>query len=276
MNGVLKHNFTLRRFSGGAAYRQLDGVRIAHLTDQHFGRVTKEQVQKYAVELTNAQAPDLVLLTGDFVCHSHAYLDQLVDVIESIAAPVACVLGNHDHWNGASDVAHALARAGAELLSNAHTTITLKHERVQLVGVDDAYTGHADVRQATKGLRKDLPVLGLSHIAEQADELWDAGVPLVLSGHTHAGQITLAKMHELVLGKIMGHRYIHGMYGCRHQERVAGAVYVGAGVGAGVFPLRVGERSQREVAVFELGAPAGEIDEHHEDQRAHAGWFRRR
>jgi hypothetical protein len=120
-------------------------------------------------------------------------------------------------------------------------------------------------------MRKDLPTLGLSHIAEEADGLWRAGVPLVLSGHTHGGQVTVARLHELALGKIAGHKYVHGLYGSRerkgrHHGEAHGAVYVGAGIGAAIMPLRLGDRGKREVTMFELGAQPGDFAEHHEEQ----------
>jgi predicted MPP superfamily phosphohydrolase len=165
----------------------------------------------------------------------------------------------------------ALQRAGVEVLRNRHTTITLRHERLQIVGLDDAYTGHARRDEAVKGLRKDIPSLGLSHIAEEADGLWRHGVPLVLSGHTHGGQVTLARLHELAVGRIAGHRYVHGLYGSRDRPRHGrpqpeGAVYVGAGIGAAVVPLRLGERGKREVTIFELGCEPGDFVEHHTEQ----------
>ena len=170
-------------------------------------------------------------------------------------------------------VRRTLHKADAEVLDNVHTTITLRHQKLQVLGLDDTYTGHGDWRKATKGLRHDLPVLGLSHIAEEADALWTQGVPLVLSGHTHAGQITIAKLHELAVGKLAGHKYIHGLYGSREAERDSklGAVYVGAGVGAAVVPLRLGERARREVTFFELGHAAGSFLEHHAEQPALPG-----
>jgi len=212
-----------------------------------------------------------VVITGDFVCHSQAYLDELMGVVGAFDAPVIAVMGNHDYWAGADEVRWALRRGGAEVLDNRHTVIQLGHERLQVVGVDDAYTGHADVRTATRGLRSDLPTLGLSHIAEEADALWDAGVPLVLSGHTHAGQVTLARLHEIAVGKLAGHRYVHGLYGCRNGEAAGGALYVGAGVGAAVMPLRIGERSQREITLFDLGHAPGSFEEHHREQVPLAG-----
>jgi predicted MPP superfamily phosphohydrolase len=246
---------------------ELAHLRIAHLTDLHVGRVTPMAVQKAAVELTNAQKPDLVLLTGDFVCHSQLYLAELEEIIRSFEAPVIGVLGNHDYWSGAAEVKHALERGGAEVLMNQNTVITLRHQKLQVVGLDDAYTGHADRDAAVKGLRRNLPSIALSHIAEEADWLWTRGVPFVLSGHTHAGQVTLAKLHEISVGKLAGHKYVHGLYGTRKADVAPrGAVYVGAGIGASVLPLRLGERGQREVAIFELGHEPGSFNEHHQEQ----------
>lgn len=257
--------FRIRRFAGPIAHaEQLEHLRIVHLTDMHVGRVTPMEAQLEAARITNEAKPDAVMITGDFVCHSHLYLDELTYVMNAIEAPVFAVLGNHDHWSGADEVRWALRRApNVEVLDNAWTTITLRHQQLQVLGLDDAYTRHSDWRGASKGLRRDVATLGLSHIAEEADKLWTQGVPLVLAGHTHAGQITLAKLHELAVGKLAGHRYVHGLYGKRapQPDDPQGAVYVGAGVGAAVVPLRVGERSRREVTIFELGHAPGTFEE---------------
>lgn len=258
--------FTVRRFAGHMAHSdQLEGIRVVQLTDLHFGRAEPLMVQQEAVRLANAAKPDLVVLTGDFVGHGLGHLDEIEYVLAAIEAPCIAVLGNHDHWAGALEVRRTLDRAGIEVLSNVNTVITLRHQHLQIVGVDDAYTGHADVVAATKGLRSDLPILGLSHIAEEADELWSHGVPLVLSGHTHGGQIAVARVHEAV-GRWIGHRYIHGLYGTRdhhdhHDEARRGAVYVSAGIGSSVVTTRVGEPACREVSIFELGAEPGTLDE---------------
>lgn len=263
----------LRRFAGTTQHAQqlTTPLRIAHITDQHVGRVTPMRVQMAAIELLNAQKPDLVCVTGDFVCHSQAYLDALGEVMQAIEAPVYGVLGNHDHWSGATAVRRVLRRANVEVLDNVHTTITLRRERLQVVGLDDAYTGHADWRRAVRGLRDDLPTIGLSHIAEECEKLWRFGVPLVLSGHTHAGQVTLARLNELALGRLVGHKYVHGLYGSRHAKKPLGSVYVGAGIGAAVIPVRLGARARREVTLFDLGLKPGSFSEHHDAQDAHPG-----
>lgn len=260
----------VRRFAGSLIHaQQLEGIRVAHLTDLHVGRVTPMRVQHEAVKLTNASRPDLVVMTGDFVCHSQLYLDALEGVVSGFDAPVVCVLGNHDHWSGAQEVRAALLRAGAAVLDNAHTVLEIRHQRLQVVGLNDAYTAHADRRRALRGLRSDLPSIGLSHIGEEADGLWHDGVPLVFSGHTHAGQVTLARLHELAVGRIAGHRYVHGLYGDRRSDKAqVGALYVGAGIGAAVVPLRLGERARRELALFDLGSEPGSFVEHHTEQPA--------
>ena len=260
----------LRRFAGPLTYvGQMSPLRVAHLTDQHVGKVTPFSIQLEAVAKANAESPDLVVLTGDFVCHSQLYLDQLTEVVSLFRVPVLAVLGNHDHWAGANEVKEALRKGGAEVLCNQNTTITLGSQKLQVVGLDDAYTGHARIDEATKGLRNDLPVLGLSHIAEEADALWARHVPFVLSGHTHAGQITVARLHELASGRLFGHRYVHGLYGNRANRpdgQAHGAVYVGAGIGAAIMPIRVGDRGRREVTIFELGVAPGSFEEHHKEQ----------
>lgn len=265
-NGVV-----VRRFAGHISHSEVFGdapLRVVHVTDQHVGRVTPLETQVGAIQLLKAERPDLVVLTGDFVAHSQAYLADLTELLKQIDAPSFAVLGNHDHWCGADMVRRALSAAGVEVLTNTHTTVSVRHHKLQIVGLDDAYTGHADIVAAVRGLDPKLPSIGLSHIAEEADPLWTYGVPLVFSGHTHAGQITVARLHELAVGKLAGHKYVHGLYG---ERRGDGAVYVGAGVGAAVFPFRIGERAQREVAVFELGAQPGSFDEDHQEQPALKG-----
>ncbi|TNF29661.1 MAG: phosphatase [Deltaproteobacteria bacterium] len=259
----------LRRFAGHELHAEqlTQPIRVAHITDQHVGLVTPHKVQVEAVDIVNREKPDVVVLTGDFVCHSHAWLDELTALMRRFEAPVYGVLGNHDHWAGAKQVRRALRKGGVELLNNANTTITIQRQTLQLVGLDDAYTGHADRDKAIKGLNAKLPTLGLSHIAEEADGLWNAGVPLVLSGHTHAGQLTVARLNEWTIGRLAKHRFIHGLYGARASDGIhSGAVYVGAGIGAAVMPFRLGDRGNREVTLFELGARPGDLSEHHDEQ----------
>lgn len=246
-----------RKYAGHALFqRQLSRpIRLVHVTDFHVGRVTPRALHFAAAEAINTLQPELVVMTGDFVCHTQDYLADLTEVISRIQAPKFAVLGNHDHWCGAAKVRGALRRGGAEVLDNSWTELRLGSERLQILGLDDPYTGHADVQRASRGLNPELATIGLSHIAEEADKLWPLGVPMVFSGHTHAGQITVARIQEWTWGKLLGHKYIHGLYGQRESGLyLPGAVYVSAGLGSSVMPLRIGELSRPEITVFDLGA----------------------
>lgn len=223
---------------------------IAHLTDLHVGRVTPMEAQMAAVSLVNRSKPDLILITGDFVCHSELYLDDLSSLLKKLNAPCFAVLGNHDHWTNAQAVSKAIKKGGAELLLNQNTKLEIDHKRLQITGLDDPYTDHDDIRKATRGLKKGLPTIGLSHIGESAEKLWQKNTDLVLAGHTHAGQVTVAGVNELLLGKIGGHKYIHGLY--PNPLNPQQQLYVGAGVGSAVIPIRIGEKAKREVTIFHL------------------------
>ena len=246
-------------------------LRVAHVSDQHIGMVTPMRLQRAIMEEVNGLGVDLVALTGDYVGYGLGYLDRLEEVLARLEVPAIAVLGNHDHFAGAAEVRRTLERVGVTVLSNAWTEFRCRGEQIQVVGLDDAYTGHADAARATAGLDRRRPVLALSHIAEEADQLWSLGAPLVLSGHTHAGHITVGGLHEFTLGRIFGYRYLHGLYGSRAADAL-GAVYVSAGIGASVFGLRVGERARREVPVFTLGTPRDPANEHHAEQSPQRAW----
>lgn len=265
---AIDRRLAVRRFAGTRAlYEALDRpIRIAQLTDLHVGAVTPHAAQLAAVAAANAARPDIVVLTGDYVCHSLEHLDELQDALNRIEAPMVAVLGNHDHWSGAAEVRRALEGVGVDVLVNETRVFDVGDQSLQIVGVDDGRTGHADVAAAVADMRPGLPTLGLSHVPHEADALWEHGVSLVLSGHTHSGQVAVGRMNELFLAGFGGHRYIHGLYGDRLGRRYPGAVYVSAGIGAAVMAVRMGDRARREVALFDLGALPGDFDEHHAEQ----------
>lgn len=265
-----KH-LAVRRFAGTRSFVDYgyDSLRIAHLTDQHVGKVTPDELQKAAIQAANDASPDLVLLTGDYVAHDLDHLDALREFLLALRAPAYAVLGNHDHWNDAQQVTSTLEQAGVEVLTNQWTELEFRGRRLQLVGIDDPYTGHDDVEAATRGMKRDIPTIAMSHVGEAADELWAHGANLVLSGHTHSGQFTVGEFHRFSLGTLGKHRYIHGLYGCRAEASQPGALYVSAGIGSSRISARFGDRARPEVAVFDLHEKPGTFDEHHLEQKAH-------
>lgn len=226
-------------------------VRVAHLTDLHFGNVTPLSLQRGAVALVNAARPDLTVLTGDFVARGLGHLDRLTAILGGIRSRKLSVMGNHDWWSGRDDVVRALLAADVEVLDNAWTMHGAGEDALPVVGIDDQTTDHHDVHHATRGLL-GRPALALSHNPEAAPELWAHGGAVVLSGHTHGGQFYVRRWTPSLYASLLQVRYLNGWY---HQDE--GQVYVNPGVGSSVVPWRYGRPAQRAVAVLDLeGGPA--------------------
>ena len=225
-------------------------MRVAQLTDLHFGNMTPLALQRGAVALVNASKPDLTVLTGDFVGRGLGHLESLSEVLGRIEGRKIAVLGNHDHWSGAEGVREALRKANIEVLDNAWTRLGEGDNALALVGMDDFGTGHHDQLRSTAGLR-GMPALGLSHNPEGAPLLWGRGVGLVLSGHTHGGQVHVPRYTPKLWRSLLHVRYLNGWY-----EALGHQVYVSPGVGSTLMPFRYGKPAMREVAILDLvGGP---------------------
>ncbi len=218
-------------------------MRIVHLTDIHAGPTTPRRFLAEVVDVASALEPDLVVLTGDYVNASLVHLDRITELVRALPRPCVATLGNHDHWTDARRISKGLERGGAIVLRNESLLV----DGLSIVGVDDGRSGHADVDRAFARVTRPEDALVLTHFPRTAEDVARAGAPLVLSGHTHAGQLHFPRVTE-TLARFVGHRYLHGFYrvGARTD------LYVNAGLGHSA--LRAG-RARPEIAVFDL-APA--------------------
>jgi len=223
-----------------------DGVRIAHLTDLHVGLLTPHARIRRALEIAQASKPDLLLLTGDFVCYSPKFVGALAEIMKDLRVQTYAVLGNHDHWTDTQGVQKALEKNGAAVLRNQHSTIQLRHRPFDIVGIDDALTKHDDVERAFAGVKKNHSRLVLTHIPSVADRIAEYGAGLALAGHTHGGHVHIPRVTARLFRR-MGLPYLKGFYDVGPLR-----LYVNCGVGASSVPIRAGAPS--EVALFTLRA----------------------
>jgi predicted MPP superfamily phosphohydrolase len=230
-----------------------DGVRIAHLTDLHVGMLTPHRRIRRALELAQAANPDVLFLTGDFVCYSPKFVGALAEMAREVRVPAYAVLGNHDHWTDGPGVKSALEHAGIHVLTNTHSTVTLRHAPLDIVGIDDALTRNADVRRAFHGVKKERSRIVLTHIPSIADRAAEYGPALALAGHTHGGHVHIPRVTAPIFRR-MGNPYLKGFYDVGPLK-----LYVNCGVGASSVPIRAGAPS--EVSVFTLRA--GSRSPHH-------------
>jgi len=215
----------------------LDGLRIAQISDLHVGPTIGSAYVQRVVDMTRALAPDLVALTGDIVDGSVPRLAPHVAPLGALAGDRAfLVLGNHDYYAGAERWTAHFETMGFRVLRNSHVTIARGAARLLIGGVIDFA---ARMRDASARPRPDLArdaapaayrVL-LAHNPKIAPQAEEAGFDLQLSGHTHAGQFfpwTLAV------------RLIHAPHAAGLSRRGRMWVYVSAGTGTWGPPVRFG------------------------------------
>jgi predicted MPP superfamily phosphohydrolase len=222
------------------------GFRIVQLSDIHHGLFVPLYTVIEAVELANQLEPDLVVLTGDFVTYSRAYVEPTAAMLGHLRARygVFAVLGNHDFRVGGDQVACALRRERIEVLRNRHTAVRRRGQALYVAGIDDFGYG-ADLPRALRGIPPGAPIVLLAHNPRIIRPAARNGVSLVLAGHTHGGQVNLP-----LVGTIYG-RSPEGMRFKIGWDRLGPTqIYVSRGIGTVVLPVRV--RCPAEIPHFEL------------------------
>lgn len=231
------------------------GYTIAQLSDIHLVEYTEPLFLERVVRHTNALNPDLVLLTGDFVTRGAlTFLDsstsahRCAEILTALTAPLRyAVLGNHDVTFGAPLVIEALTAHGTPVLVNQNLPIDLKGDRLWLAGLADAATSTPDLNLAIPANPK-APVILMAHEPDYADTVirHPRGplVDLMLSGHSHGGQVRLPFLDALVVPP-MGEKYVEGHFRLNRMQ-----LYVNRGIGTVGIPVRL--NCPPEITLFTL------------------------
>jgi predicted MPP superfamily phosphohydrolase len=225
-----------------------DGLRIAQLSDIHVGRRTPLAWIRQAIETVNAHKPDLVVLTGDYLCHSKRGVGQMREQLGGLLAPTVAVLGNHDHWVDPAGATRALEHHNYAVLENENTALTLRGEPFTVIGIGDLWTGNADPVKAMAGAGNGSR-LYLAHGPRTADILRLLDRPMLcLSGHTHGGQVHLPGITPLILRTVAREPYHRGRFRLGKVQ-----LYVNRGVGNSGIGIRV--NADPEVSLLTLRSP---------------------
>lgn len=227
----------------------LDGYRIAQLSDLHVGALLGRRAADRWIERANALGPDLVALTGDYVTNGVRFHGEIADIVAGLRAKdaVVAVLGNHDYFGGGEPLATYLRERGIALLRNERLTITRGPASIEIAGVDDTWTRHADVDGTMRGFEGERPLVALSHDPALFPAFAKRGAALVLSGHTHWGQVGVPFLAERYNLARRVFRYSAGLY-----RDGASALYVNPGLGTTGPPIRFG--SPAEITLIVLRA----------------------
>ena len=222
-----------------------DGLRIAQLSDLHIGNDVPDGRIISAVRAVNELAPDLVVMTGDFVTSRRDPVERVQQLLEPIKAPTFAVLGNHDHWSYPKALIDLLQKNGTTVLQNQNSTVRLKGADFRIIGIDDSTTHHDDVQGAIKGAL-GISNLVLTHTPSCAGKLPPNQSLLCLSGHTHGGQWQLPGLTEGLYSRL-GQPWYRGHYDVHGNQ-----LYVNRGLGYGKGTRLPRINSEPEVTLLTL------------------------
>jgi len=239
-------SYLLRGFSQGVRFPGLNRVRISlkdfpfksfkivQLSDVHVGRSISRDFIERLVETTNRLEPDLVVITGDLVDLPVSQIEYDLYPLKQIKAPTYFILGNHEYFHGPGEAISYLRQLDITPLLNEHVEIGKGEKTFNLVGLNDVIGARAglyppDAEQAYDGLDVNKSCIVLAHQPKMITELDAYRCDLMLSGHTHGGQI-----FPFGLLVMAAQPYLAGLH--RHAEDRH--IFVSRGTGYWGPPLR--------------------------------------
>jgi uncharacterized protein len=212
--------------------RSFDGFTILHLSDLHADM--SEEAMSCVLDLLPSLEYDLCVLTGDYRGKTFGPYDLalagMARLREVLNAPVYGVLGNHDTIR----MVPSLERMGIKMLLNESVAIERGEHRIHVAGIDDAHFFRVDnIEKAADAIPHEEFSILLSHTPEIYRQAAHAGFDLLLSGHTHGGQICLPGGIALTLGSVLPRSFGSGAWSYGNM-----AGYTSVGAGSSVVPVR--------------------------------------
>jgi uncharacterized protein len=220
---------------------QFHGTTVALLADVHHGPFVPLPYVQHVVSMTNALKPDIVALVGDFVHREQKFIAPAIDELGKLRGKLGrfAVRGNHDNENYHSTQDFralseaALVEAKLPDLNNNGVWIERNGARLRICGVGDLWTDHQDLDTALGDAAESDAVILLSHNPDFVETMNDSRVGLVLSGHTHGGQIVLPGYGAPIVPSRYGQKYLYGLV-----KGPRSPVFVTRGVGTISPPVR--------------------------------------
>jgi len=230
-----------------------DGLKVGQITDIHAGPLVPSQLIKKGVDLILTERPDLIVLTGDFVSGAtkmlstsyggfkQRHFDYCMEKLGRLKAPlgVFSVLGNHDFWSGpkvTAKIVRGLENIGVRVLRNEAVPLERDGRSLYVLGVDDYWEHSFSLTKALRGIPSDTCRILLSHnpdVNESIDSLRKP-IDLIISGHTHGGQIVLPFAGALYMPSPFGQKYRAGLISDGPRQ-----TYVSRGLGLFFVPVRI-------------------------------------
>lgn len=217
-------------------------IKVIQISDLHFDEL--RYFHKSIAKKINSIKPDLVFITGDSVDQTEKIesLNEFLGLID-LAIPKYAITGNWEYWGNVNlpQLKRMYSKNNCELLINENRSITVRDREISIIGIDDFVGGNANFEKAILNLKKTDTNVVLTHCPAHRDiiskQMGTMALDLVLSGHTHGGQITFL---GIVPFKPQGSgNYVKGWY-----TETEPKMYVSKGIGTSILPIRLGARAE--------------------------------
>ena len=226
------------------------GFTLAQLTDLHLGFLMSETFIEKIVQRTNKLGVDMIVCTGDYVhkSNTHEEIDKVWPILSKLKAKhgVYSVLGNHDHWADPERSQYWLNRTEQNLRHRCQP-IYKNGERILLGGAGDYHEDELKIDQIFSASNQDDCRILLSHNPDSVDTGFETPLSLVISGHTHGGQVVIPFWGPPVL-PVRNKKYSSGLIATSKTQ-----VFISRGIGWTIYPVRF--NCYPEIAVLELINP---------------------
>ena len=190
----------------------LQGLTVGNLTDFHLGKFCQEGYVRFAIDQLMEQEPELLAVTGDFVNYPR-YLDKCFKTLEGVTAPlgVYAVRGNHDYWVGAEETERGILDLGMTLLHDRAVEVERNGATLLVAGIESPWN-KAGIPFDFIPADSDRLKIVLSHTPDEFPKLAKQNPHLVMSGHTHGGQICFPFFGPVVVPSNYGRKYDRGLF----------------------------------------------------------------
>jgi predicted MPP superfamily phosphohydrolase len=230
-----------------------EGFTIVHLTDLHYGLLVPLFLMNMVVERANSIPRDMIVCTGDYIHKRNTakQIEEIWPVLTRLKAPygVLSVLGNHDHWGDTQRSLYWLERSGQNVRHQIRK-IERNGQALWFAGAGDLWEDHTDIEKLMSPIPPNDCRIVLAHNPDSADTIFDLQPDLMISGHTHGGQVNIPFVGTPVL-PVRNANYSSGL------KRSVGnfPVFISRGIGWAILPVRF--NCCPEIAVLKLTGKQG-------------------